>query len=172
MRYADEYSVEETILTPRDTKLKIECFLDDCQFIQSMNREGLYSFSFFALTMNGHQQLCEQVERAVMTVELGKGYDSRKVAQPKVENRQGGFYVSQMFLPKLNVEIDHPSQLYQKQADLSLHLRDDPTGNIFLQCSWVDFFEPIQYPDELGRLPYQTGVTTSASDEVDIDDDW
>ena len=169
MRFEDEYSTEQTILAPHDTQIKIEVFLDDCQFIQSKNREGFYSFSFYALTMNGHQQLCEQVERAVMTVELNKGYDSRKVAQPKVENRQGGFYVSQLFLPKLNVEFQHPSELTGKQADLSLHLRDAPTGDIFLQCEWCDLFEPIQYPDEFGRLP---GATASAPDEVDIDDDW
>ena len=146
MTYYD-YEPEETILLPTETRIRIDCWLDDVDHLETPDRYGEYNFTFNCFTHNDHQRLAEHVSRCVSMVQLGAGPHSRKEPTPACENSKGQFKCSQLFKPKLNVDPQHYSELIGKQATLCLHLRDDPTGKIYLQAEFCDLYEEVTYPD-------------------------
>ena len=153
------YHEETTILTPVDTRIQVEAWLMNTDYLLDTDKDDVYSFTFQPLTTTDHQRLFEAVERAVMKVEMSKDYYSNKVAKACVEDRYGMPYCSQLFAPKVNVSVEHPDLLVGKQVSLNLHFRDDPLGNIFLNCDYCDFYEDWDRTPEL--------ITPS-----DTDDDW
>ena len=99
----------------------------------------------------------------VAKVQLGAGPHSRKEPTPACENSKGQFKCSQLFKPKLNVDPQHYSELIGKQATLCLHLRDDPTGKVYLQAEFVDLYEEVSYP---------TDAKQDVAPVVFEEDDW
>ncbi len=65
---------------------------------------------------------------------------SPKEAIAFVEDKKGTPYCSQLFRPKLNVDVENPDLLRGRQVSLALHLRDDPVGRIYLQADYVDCY--------------------------------
>lgn len=158
-----EYTEEKTLLTPTDTRVEIECWLGDCRFINKWNRHDEYHFNFYPLTQNDHQLLCEAGEAAVTRLLMSVDPYSKKEPRASYENKDGSFYCSQLFMPKVNVEFDHADQLYMQQASLKLHFRDDPLGKVYLQAEYVDLYEQV--------LPSKTNeILTNA--EEGTEDDW
>ena len=165
MNKIDYYTPEETILTPHETTISIEVWLDDCKYIDKKNYEGMYSFSFSPLTMEDYLRLEEHIEQAVMTVEFGKSQMSRKEPEASCKTKKGSFYTSQFFLPKVNVEYHYPEMLNGSEASIKLHLRDSADGTIYLQGEWVDLYEPvISQVKEKALISHEITPLT--------DDDW
>jgi hypothetical protein len=135
------YTTEHTILTPTDTRISVEGWLQDTTYLLDTDKDDVYSFSFQPLTSTDHQRLFEAIERAVMIIEMNKDPYSKKVAKACCEDKYGLPYCSQLFKPKLNVDVEHPDLLYGKQVSLNLHFRDDPMGNVYLQGDYVDVYE-------------------------------
>ena len=156
---------EETILTPYETSISVECWLDDCKYIDSKNYEGMFSFSFSPLTMADYHRLEEHIEQAVMTVEFGKSQMSRKEPEASCKTKKGSFYTSQFFLPKVNVEYHYPEMLNGSEASIKLHLRDAADGTIYLQGEWVDLYEPVMPEEKTAPAVYHDTSPLT-------DDDW
>jgi hypothetical protein len=134
---------EETLLTPHETSFNIDVYLYDTTFIQSKNGYAECVFSFYPKTDYDDRTLSEALHQAITEVELKKSPYSRKVAQQRCKQpgQKDVYYCSQLFLPKVNVEFENPSELHLREASLELHLRDDPDGDIYLQCSYVDIYD-------------------------------
>ena len=161
----DEYRKERTLLIPTDTRVEVECWLGDCRFINKWNRYDEYRFSFYPQTANDHQLLCEAGEAAVTKLLMSVDPYSKKKPRASYENKDGSFYCSQLFLPKVNVEFDHPDQLQMQQASLKLHFRDDPLGLVYLQAEYVDLYEFVGFDDRLD-------VGSDGYEPQEEDDDW
>ena len=142
------YIKEETILSPSETRFTIDAWLQDTDYLTEPNRDGVYSLSFTACSMSSHQNIFERVESAVMNVELRKSPYSNKVAKPKCENKRGEAFCSQLFAPKVNKELEHPSLYYGRKAEITLYLRDDVQGTIYLQADYVNLY-PVEQPKQV-----------------------
>lgn len=157
----NEYTEERTILTPMDTRVEIECWLGDCRFINRWNKYDEYYFTFYPQTANDYQLLSEAGGDAISQLTMSLDPYSKKRPVAAYENRDGSFYCSQLFLPKVNVEFDHPDQLQMQVASLKLHYRDDPLGKVYLQAEWVDLYDQV--------IPTTDETQTN---EENGDEDW
>ena len=137
----------ETILNPQETTIHVEAFLEDTDYILDPNPYGEYQFSFVQYDSTAELQLEEMVEKALRDIELRSNQMSDKEPRSGIINRKGQFFCNQLFKPRLNEDIQYPMQLYRRVANLNLHLRDDPTGLIYLQASYVDLI-PQDVPSE------------------------
>ena len=151
--YALDHSVEETILQPNETSFRVEAWLEDTDFIQTQHRDGDFRFSFHCYSNHDHQIVAEQLEQAMTTVRLNSPPWSRKDARNGAEDKRGAYLCSQLFVPKINIELEHSSELYGKQVSLALHCREDPTGLVYLQCDYIDCYAPIEYPGVASATP-------------------
>lgn len=159
-----EYTEEQTILTPFDTRIEVECWLGDCQYINNRNRYDEFVFTFYPQTANDHQLLCEAGDAAVTKVLMGLTPYSKKEPRVNYENRDGSFYCSQLFMPKVNVDFEHTDQLLRQQASLKLHFRDDPVGKVYLQAEYVDLYDEV--------MPSKTNEILINAVGEDEEDDW
>jgi len=134
---------EETLLTPLETSFSIEAYLYETTFIQTKNGYAECVFSFIGKTPGDYARLEEALHSAITEVERKKSPYSRKVATERCKQpgQKDVYYCSQLFLPKVNLEFNNPSELHLKEASLELHFRDDPDGDIYLQCSYVDIYD-------------------------------
>ena len=144
---------EETLLQPHETQISLEAWIGNAKYIEDKSYEGYYSVSFSPSTDADYLRLEEQIENAVTQVEFRKSPDSRKIPTASCKNKDGSFYASQLFIPKINVEFYHPTDLNGHLASLKLHLREDPDGNVFLQMEYCDLYEEVK-PDLL--VPFKT----------------
>ena len=129
---------EETILEPYRTQWRCEGWLRNVDHLMDTNRYGEYSVHWAPAAYSDFQNLHELVQQAVSEVQLSMSPYSRKVATPMVENRFGDFYSEQLFLPRLNIKVEHPTELLERRATLSGHMRDISNGKIFLQVDYID----------------------------------
>ena len=158
--YIFDHASEDTILQPSETSFRIEAWLEDTDYVQTQHRDGDYRLTFHACSNHDHQVVAEQLEQAIATVRLNSPPWSRKEARSGAEDRRGAFLCSQLFPPRINVEVNHPTELYGKQVSLALHCREDPTGLVYLQCDYIDCYAPVEYPE------------VAAVDEAIDPDDW
>lgn len=138
MILSNDYVKEETILEPYKTEFRTEGFIQDVDYLYTPNRYGEFSVSWVPLTDAHHQQLHEHLQGCVSEVQLSTSPYSRKVATPKYENSKGEFFCSQLFAPKVNIEVPHPTELIGKTATFVGHVRDLPMGEIVLQLGYLD----------------------------------
>ena len=138
MIYQNEYVKEETILEPHKTQWRVDGWITDVDYLYSPNRYKEYIVKWQPLTHNDHQNLHEQLQQAIGQVQLSIGPYSNKVATPMYEDDMGQFYCSQLFMPKLNIEVPHPSELLGKTATFSGHIRELPLGQVVLQLDYLD----------------------------------
>jgi hypothetical protein len=157
-----QYTEEETILQPVNTRFIIDAWLYDTTYINSQNKYGEFSVVFAPCTFHDHQTLAELIESAVMEVELRKGFYSNKKAVAKTEKGGGLFYSSQLFTPKVDPKFNHPDELVGRQCSIKGHLRDLPQGEVMLQVEYVDCYDPLNGVDP----------DSAAEKEVICDDDW
>lgn len=138
MILSNDYVKEETILEPYKTEFRTEGFIRDVDYLYSPNRYGEFSVSWIPLTDAHGQQLDEQLQGYVSQVQLSISPYSRKVATPQYENNKGEFFSSQLYAPKVNIEVPHPTELIGKTATFVGHVRDLPMGQIVLQLGYLD----------------------------------
>ncbi len=135
----ENYYHEETILTPHKTEWRTEAFIIDATNLNSQNRFDEFSVVFEPLSYTHHQMLFELFEGFVSEVRLNTSPYSNKQARPLYENKKGFLYSSQLFVPKINIEFNHPDELYGRTATITGHARDLPLGEVVLQIDYVDF---------------------------------
>jgi hypothetical protein len=135
---------EVTILSPTKTQFRIDVFLQDVTHLyeaQETDYGYVYSFSCHAFTYQDHQRLFEAIESAKVDIDFGKDSWSRKVPDSSpCTDKTGAFSFSQLFSPRVVTNLE-PWQLQGKQATVTGYLREDPTGKIYLQASFVDVYD-------------------------------
>jgi len=134
---------EGTLLLPKETHWRCEAWLVNTDHILHWNKYDTYEFSFSPETMQDHQMLFETIDMAKAMVEMRRSpYSTKTRLADKTSYERGGIpYCSQLFLPKLNVNVDHPDQLRGQLVSLSGHIRDTKDGRVYLQCDYCDFYE-------------------------------
>lgn len=129
----------ETVLSPYETTMNIEAWIIDAKYVDAPNRDGEYEFTFQPINQNDYGYLKEVVMTALRTVDMSAPYVN---STDETETKDGLFKCSQLFQPKLNKELMCPEmELHYKQVSLKLHLRDDVSARIFLQCDYIDMYE-------------------------------
>lgn len=133
------YSKTETILTPKDTEIRCEAWIIDADYALKPNRYNEYELTFQPYNQHDYGRIKEVVNTALRDVDY---YSPEMAATDATETNDGYFKCSQLFLPKVNKELFYPEmELLNKQVSLKLHLRDDPVGKVYLQCSYIDLYE-------------------------------
>ena len=159
-----------TLLSPLETEWRCEAWLLDTSYLQHWNRWDEYEFSFCPQTMYDNQRLFEHIDNARSLVEMRKDrYSSKqKTADTSSYERKGSLFCSQLFMPKLNIQLPHGDYLDGKLVSLAGHIRDAADGRLYLQCSYCDVYE-VDEPqgNTAGANPHPDSAPV-----VDIDDDW
>lgn len=155
---------QETVFTPYGTELRVEARLRDTEYIDRPNTFGLYEFTFDLIDSIDYIKVENYVDELLSEWDRKKGrqigVDEWDTATNKVFNNQGSCVVSQFFAPKLPLSDDpyFAAKLSGETVSLTLYFKDDPAGNLYCQCSYVD--------------PYEREQELEDNTEVDLDDDW
>tara|TARA_R110002012_G_scaffold316374_1_gene531257 strand:+ start:165 stop:677 length:513 start_codon:yes stop_codon:yes gene_type:complete len=150
---------EETLLVPHEDEISIDVFLDDVRCLQHLNQFNEYYFTFIVATPVEGIRLEEAMDSCVTKVMRRKDYLSSKEAV-KCFKKNKRYYCSQLYLPKLTGAPERIEELRGNQATLKLHFRDDPQGNIYLQCGYCDVYdvdngaEPVGVDDPNGDFDF------------------
>ena len=136
---------EPTYLSPQETSIKVEGYLQDVENIQTKNGYAEYYFTFNPYTMTDEARLMEHLEQGKLMLRNLLPPWSSKIPKLCHLDKKKQVKLSQLFAPKLNISVDNPSELYGRVATISLHLRDSPTGEIYLNASYVDV-KPVYEP--------------------------
>ncbi len=150
--YQSDRPNEPTYLSPKDTSITVEGYLQDVENIETANGYAEYYFSFNPYTMTDDQRLMEHLEQGKLMLDNLKPSWSNKVAKLCHLDKKKQIVLNQLFPPKLNVSVDDPSELYGRVATITLHLRDDPTGSIYLNAEYVNVRPVYQPKDVMMRL--------------------
>ena len=151
------------LFAPYENIVRIEGRLSDCEYIDTPNALGQYVFSFHILEMMDHCKLENTVDELLSEWDRKKswqiGPDEWMTATNKVYGKHGEVVCSQLFAPKLPNSPDEYfiNKLPGTVVSLKLHFRDDPVGNLYCQCEYIDIYESVE-PE-----------CASASDD---EDDW
>lgn len=156
---------QETVFTPYETELRIEARLRDTEYIDRPNTLGLYEFTFDMLDSIDYIKVENYVDELLSAWDRKKGRqigpNEWETATNKVFNDQGSCIVSQYFAPKLPPSVDghvRPDDPYFAQklsgetVSLTLFFKDDPGGNLYCQCSFVDAYERDEECVDLGPV--------------------
>ena len=130
---------QETFLSPIETQISVEGWLTSTRNIDHPNMYGNYVFEFVTLNPHDHFRIEELVHSSLM-----RAGHFRNIEMTDMTTDDGkAWKVNQLFTPKLNREFEYPGQMEHSNdpVSLNLHLRDDKHGNIYLQCSYLDFYE-------------------------------
>ena len=136
--YLIDHEEEPTYLNPDQTSITIDGWLQDTDNIQIMNGYLEFEFTFNPKTMWDDQMLMEHLEEGKKMLNYLKPRWSRK--EPKLHHldKKKQIVCNQLFAPKLNIQVDNPEELINRTATITLHLRDDPMGEIYLNASYVN----------------------------------
>ena len=135
------------LFNPIDTELRIEARLINVEHIDEPNTFGEYEFTFDPLDTMDYAKLENTVDELLAEWDRKRGWQTGQgewhTATNKVFNRRGGCVVSQLFAPKLPKSDDEyfAKRLSGETVSLKLHFRDDPIGNLYAQCEYVDVYE-------------------------------
>lgn len=132
---------EETILNPVKTRFNIDCLIYEADNLLNPNKYDEYTFNFSPLAMSDHQTLMERAMSAEAEVMMSVSSYSSKVPKQKLEDNRGMIYCSQLWKPKVNLELQHSDLYVNRQASLTLHFRDAVDGAIYLQCEYLDVYQ-------------------------------
>ena len=156
----------KSILSPLETEVRVEGMFRDTTNILEPNRFGEYEFQFLPVSQYDYGMLDSKIEEVMSHWFMEKGMMIDIRPFNNIKTKHGFYKCSQLFQPKLNLlEPDNPYfpmclAVEGRKADLAMHFRDAPNGEIYLQCSYVDINEPEPEP-----------VIEYSSDEGD-DDFW
>jgi len=149
---------QETVFKPYETELRIEARLRDTEYIDRPNTFGLYEFTFDMLDSIDYIKVENYVDELLSEWDRKKGrqigVDEWETATNKVFNSQGSCVVSQYFAPKLPLSDDphFAAKLSGETVSLTLFFKDDPGGNLYCQCSFVDAYERDEERVDLGPV--------------------
>ena len=146
---------EETLLQRNDTFVEIEAILYRPDNLFEPKYGGWY-FRFAPLTNTDTRALEDAMKDAVKQLNRAKPRLSRKQPTLKCLDR-GLYYCDQLFAPKTNIQFEDKWEARDQHISLKLHFRDDPDGNIFLQCEYCDFMDPFNGIDEGVKEQEYTG---------------
>ena len=154
------FTKTETILSPFETSMSVECWILDSKHILTPNYDNEYVFTFQPVSQHDYGMISEAVMTALQKVEIRTMIEAKDCT----ETPDGMLKCSQLFAPKINKEIKYPEMdfLY-KQVSLKIHLRDDVANRVFLQCDYIDFYE------EDTRTQYQIECEENPLPPDDID---
>ena len=141
------YDDGKSILSPLDTEIRIDCIIYDAENIVYPKADGTYEFEFQNGSSMDYAKLESKIDEACHRWDMHKGFQLDKTAFNHIQTRYGIFKCSQLYSPKLNEKSDSHyfgMQLAGRYASLSLHLRDGPDGQIYLQCSYCDLYQAIE----------------------------
>ncbi len=150
------------ILSPHETELRLEGIMMDARHILEPNRDGEFVFEFMPSTANDYHRVESKVRELLSKWDQQKGWFEGMSATEKVFGDRGCLVVSQLYAPKLPTGITRFYELHNKNVSLKLHFRDDPVGNLYLQCSYVDLYERVAPAVE----------EVEVDPNYDPDDDW
>lgn len=141
-------------LDPFETEIVIEAFLHDVKHLEEPDSDDVYSFTFSPASYHDVNLLYETIEDGLTKVLLRTPAHEQKDIKSLCEDEKGLSQVFTMFKPKVDgLKVDNPQF---KQASLRLHLNDDPSGRVYLNCSYVDIYQDIE-PEDVDEKPAQPG---------------
>ena len=157
------YTEESTILVPGNTQFITHVMLMDTNNIYELtsgyDNYPAYVFTALPIDDSSYSTVDTLIDQAIQTITYGAGPYSKKEARSGAYDKTGMMLFSQLFPPKVCGEDTEYYQLHQRKARIKGHLREDPTGKIFLQADYID----------LEALPEDPFVC-SASQFADLDD--
>lgn len=153
---------EETILEPHLTHFRTEGWLWETKHLANANSYCEFGITWAPLTYWDYQNLHEHLQNCLTQVERMKQPHSNKEPRPLYETKKGMFYSSQLFVPKLNLDYNHPDELVKQQATITGHARDLPCGAVVINVDYIDVCDPSNGID----------ASASADDDDDEDDGW
>ena len=128
---------EVTILQPKDFTFQTDCWLQDTEHLLEPNKFGEYVFTYQARQQHDHSLVMETLDTAKHRVEMMKSPYSNKIAKAFYRNDKGEFICNQLFAPSVDLKVQHHSELYNRVATLTCHLRDAVDGTIYINASYV-----------------------------------
>ena len=147
----------KSILSPLETKIRVDCIIYDAKDIVEPKADGTYELKFQISSSMDYSKLESKIDEACHQWDRKKGGHLDKTAYHRIESKYGIFKCSQLFPPRLNEKSDSQyfgEMLESRHASLSLHLRDAPDGQIYLQCSYCDLYQKPG-PDPIPALEDQ-----------------
>lgn len=138
----------EPVLNPYETGIVIDAILMDTEYLLDSDSDEVYRFTFAPATMYDHQRLFEHIEMCKMQVEMKSDPYSDKEPRFNGETASGFVRCTQMYAPKVSLEVEHWSQLHYMNASLNLNVNDDPTGCVYLNCAYCDPYEKTAVDSE------------------------
>lgn len=174
MQMIYDHPTERTLLSPLTTAFRIEVFLEDITHLyDAIETDSGYEYRFTAhpYTYQDQQTIIDVLEQAEYFIETNKDSWSRKVADSSsCFNSKGELVFSQLFTPKVQTGLEQ-WEIRGKQASIAGHLREDPTGKIFLQASYCDIYDnptgidAYEYHQTAGANPHPAAAPV-------VEDDW
>ena len=142
---------ETTILVPHENRLNVDGWLMEHKHLTDSDPDDVYWFTFIPATMDDSNRIEYKADEASMKMEMDMGPYSNK--RPKKEFYHGGnFLVSQLNKPRITSEIP-TGNLNGAEVSMRLNFRDDPTGKIFLNCSFLEFYSKESEEEKIGPPP-------------------
>ena len=154
---------EGTLLRPHETQLRFEAKVMDADYLLEPNSYGEYICTLMPLNMDDNQRFFEAAEQCLMLVEMRKDPYSRKVATAQYEDRKGFIIANQLFKAKLNIDVEHPDYLYNRDVSIAGHFRDLANGNVVFNIDYADFYE------ENRRTAFQIELESNPDGGCDLD---
>ena len=136
------------ILNPLETEIRMQVMIRDSEYLAEPNDYGEYQLEFLPVSSYDYSKLESKIEEVSSHWYRTKGYMIDIEPYNHIATKYGEYKCNQLFSPKLNLtEPDNPYfpknlGMEARKADLCLHFRDAPDGQIYLQCSYCDLFEP------------------------------
>jgi len=131
-----------TCLTPGQTEFTVEVMLQDTKFIYDQKHQygepAAYVFTAVPLSQYFYRELETMMEDAKTKVFRDSGPHSNKEPRSGALGKRYELVFNQLFAPKVSGEMIDVHNLPNRNAVIKGHLRDDPTGLIYLQASYVD----------------------------------
>ncbi len=156
--------IEQTILSPCDTEVRLEAWITDAKYLITPNYSGEWVFDFEPSTSNDLERIHEMGNRCVFDVEWKAGPLSNKEPYKQFERNNGFLYSNQLFPPKLNIKADEPLYWEGQQVSLCCHFRDLRNGAIVINTMFIDSYDdPIV-------VPVQENIELPPN--YDANDDW
>lgn len=143
---------ERTMINPEDSRIVFEAKVMDSDNLLSPNSFGEFVTAIQPLTTTDYQRFFELGERCLTKVEIEKDCYSRKVATAQYENKYGMIVATQLFAPKVNIEVYHPLMLVNRDCSVNGYFRDLANGHIVFNIDYLDFYaEEEPEEEELGN---------------------
>lgn len=144
----EHFTENYSVLNIQDTRLVIDGFLIDTEHMLESDADEVYSFTFAPWSADDYTRFMNLIEQCKMEIEMNLGPYSDKDIRFTNQTREGFIRCTQMFQPKVSLNVDHWSELVNKVASLNLWVNDDPTGKLYVNCSYCDPYDTSEDESE------------------------